>query len=282
MNYSFPRYLEAKATVDDRALNGRLWDRLWQELPTSVESDPLKILDVGAGTGTMITRILNSNRLNRAAYTAVDADQQNIDVLNAKRQRWGSTHPNFIIRAEAKTIEAYVTQATKDTRFDLIIAHALLDLVDLPRTLTQLFSLLKPNGLFYFTINFDGGTIFEPATSFGRAFDQRMIELYHSTMDNPYSGRQLIHHVQQAGGVPLAAGSSDWVVFAQNGRYPADEQYFLHYILHFFDRFLKDHPALNQPQLPQWLAERREQIEQGQLVYIAHQLDIIGRLASIA
>lgn len=280
IDYSFPRYLESKTSIDDRALNGRVWDTLWQELPTASRLNPLQILEIGAGTGTMIGRILHTNRLSTAMYTAIDADEENISALKAKRQAWTATHPYFMVMAEATTAESFAQQAADSDPFDLLIANAFLDLVDLPTTLTQLFNLLKPNALFYFSINFDGQTIFEPATSLGRAFDQQVIDAYHGTMHNPHTGRQLFHHIQQAGGQLLAAGSSDWVVFGQNGVYPADEAYFLHHILHFFETSLTNHPALDPTQFTQWLTERHQQIENGQLVYIAHQLDLLGRLGS--
>lgn len=284
--YSFTRYLEAKKNIDDRSLNGRVWNKLWEELPSSSRLAPLQILEVGAGTGTMIDRILASNRLNTALYTAVDADEHQIAALNAKRQRWAESHPYFMVVAEAadalafaQTFTQHITERASEA-FDLLIAHAFLDLVNLPQALPPLFSTLKDNGLFYFTINFDGHTIFEPATTLGRDFDQHIIDLYHSTMPQPHTGRQLFQHISSLGGRVLAAGSSDWIVFGQAGQYPADEAYFLHHILHFFATSLHNHPHLPHDQFGRWLAERHAQIERGELIYIAHQLDLIGRMGS--
>jgi len=73
----------------------------------------------------------------------------------------------------------------------------------------------------------------------------------------------------------LAAGASDWVVHAVNGTYLADEKYFLHFILHFFEESLTGHPGLDAAAFAEWLAARREQIERGELVYIAHQMDFL-------
>jgi hypothetical protein len=76
----------------------------------------------------------------------------------------------------------------------------------------------------------------------------------------------------------LAAGSSDWVVFAGANGYPADEAYFLHDIIHTIGTALTGHPSLDPERLRTWVAQRHAQIDQGALVYIAHQLDVLGRV----
>jgi hypothetical protein len=140
-----------------------------------------------------------------------------------------------------------------------------------------------PGGLLYLTINFDGLSAFEPVSDV--LLEEKIINLYHRSMDerltdgkpagDSRTGRQLFHWLRQAGLRVLAAGSSDWIVHAPNGKYQADEAYFLHFILHFFEQTLGDHPELARAELDGWLAERRKQIETGELVYIAHQLDFL-------
>ena len=43
------RYLAAKKSVDDRALNWQVWQRLVAALPRATTEQPLRILEVGAG-----------------------------------------------------------------------------------------------------------------------------------------------------------------------------------------------------------------------------------------
>ena len=93
------------------------------------------------------------------------------------------------------------------------------------------------------------------------------------------SGRHLFGHLQNAGAEILAAGSSDWVVHAVNGKYLEDEDYFLHFILHFFEESLTGHTELDAGAFADWLAERRAQIERGELVYIAHQMDFLAGIS---
>jgi hypothetical protein len=43
---------------------------------------------------------------------------------------------------------------------------------------------------------------------------------------------------------------------------------------------LTGHPHLDAERLGAWVAQRHAQIEQGALVYIAHQLDVLGRMTA--
>ncbi|MDX1415793.1 MAG: class I SAM-dependent methyltransferase [Candidatus Promineifilaceae bacterium] len=250
----------------------------------SLPVSPLAILEIGAGIGTMIERFHERQLLKaQVSYTAIDADQSNINTAVQRVRNISAQH-----NLELETIDLFDFIAReKSVRYwDLIIAHAFLDLVDLKTTLPLLFGLLKPGGLFYFTLNFDGGTIFQPVID--PALDAKISALYHRTMDervisgrpagHSQTGRRLFKQLAVAGGEIISSGSSDWVVFSRNGRYPADEMYFLHFILHTVQGALQDHPELNRSLFEAWIAQRHAQIEAGTLVYIAHQLDFFGRL----
>ena len=125
--------------------------------------------------------------------------------------------------------------------------------------------------------------------------DALVVQLYHQTMDqrvtagrpagDSHTGRHLYHQLRAAGVEVLAAGSSDWVVLPRPGAngqmgYPADEAYFIHFIIHTISTALAGHPALHPARFAAWIAERHAQVERGELVYIAHQLDYLGRKPS--
>ena len=277
MDYDFPRYLAAKKTVDDRALNAHVWQTLRQNLPPQP-----RILEIGAGIGTMIERLVEQQFISSANYTAIDNQPENIA---AARQRLAALPTGMQLTLEAIDLFDFMERERSRRQWDLLIAHAFLDLMDIPATLPKLFSLLKPGGLFYFSINFDGVTTLEPAIE--PALDAKIEQLYHQTMDDRLtngqpsgdsrSGRHLFTHLRQAGAQILAAGSSDWVVFADEHGYPADEKYFLQFIVETMHQALAEHPALDGAQFADWIARRQAQIEAGELVYIAHQLDFVGR-----
>jgi len=273
----FIRYLAAKQTVDDRALNVHVYETLRAALP----SRPLDVLEVGAGTGAMLQRLAARGLLAAGGrYAAVDADPANVAAGVARLG--GRAWPVAVEWAAADVFD-FARRERGRRAWDLLVAHAFLDLVDVPRLLPELFALLRPGGLFYFTLNFDGLTILEPPVDPG--FDEQVIALYHQTMDergagDSRSGRRLLWQLPAAGAELLAAGASDWVVIPSREGYAADEADFLRAILGFFDSSLTGRPELDPARLADWLARRRGQIEAGELIYVAHQVDVCGRVGS--
>lgn len=276
-SFDFTRYLAAKKTVDDRALNKDVWQAFKQQLPPFPA-----VLEVGAGIGTMVERLVEQGFISEGRYTAVDNQAPNTVVA---RQRLVGLPPSLRLELETNDLYAFAARAQGRRTWDVLIAHAVLDLLHIPTALPRLFSLLKPGGLFYFSLNFDGATIFEPALD--PALDGLIEQLYHQTMDervtagrpsgDSRSGRHLFTHLRQNGADILAAGSSDWVVFAGREGYAADEAYFLHCIIHTVQQALTGHPALPTALFAGWIRRRHAQIEAGDLVYIAHQVDFLGR-----
>ncbi len=72
--YSFTRYLSAKQSVDERALNQHVWQSLAAALPCATPEQPLQILEVGAGLGTTVERLYAGGMLTNAIYTAIDIE----------------------------------------------------------------------------------------------------------------------------------------------------------------------------------------------------------------
>ena len=277
IEYTFTRYLSAKKSVDDRALNSHVWQTLVAALPDG----PLRVLEIGSGIGTMAERLVERGALTAGTYTAVDADPANTAAARARLQALPAA-----VQLELVTDDAFNFATLEQGRraWDALIAHAFLDLVDVPQALPRLLALLRPGGLCYFTINFDGATILEPTIA--PALDAQIEALYHQTMDarltngrlsgDSRTGRHMFGHLRRAGVDVLAAGGSDWVVFAGAGGYLEDEAYFLHFIIHTLRQALAGHPALDGRLFEAWIAQRHAQIEAGTLVYVAHQLDFVG------
>lgn len=298
-SYSFTRYLAAKRTVDDRALNRHVWSALTRRVHAV---EPVRVLELGAGIGTMVERAWEWGLLRgEAAYTALDVDAGSIAAAPGRLRVWaegcgveagrqgerGLTVTDGSRRVALDFITADALEFARrehPERWDVLIAHAFLDLIDVPAALPDLLGLLRPGGLFLFTLNFDGATIFEPALD--PPLDAQIERLYHRTMDervvdgqpsgDSRAGRHLFTHLRNAGAQVLAAGSSDWVVFPGPGGYPADEAYFLHAILYTVESALRGHPELDAARFAAWATARHEQVERAELTYIAHQLDVLG------
>ena len=85
MIYDFTRYLAAKKTVDDRALNKDVWRMLRDHLPP----EPA-IIEVGAGIGTMAERLVEQGFISRGRYTAVDQNPDNITIARQRQPLVGN------------------------------------------------------------------------------------------------------------------------------------------------------------------------------------------------
>ena len=290
MEYSFPRYLLSKQSVDDRALNKDVLSALKDSLPDV----PLSITEVGGGIGTMLARLLRWDVISRAEYTLVDEMVENIEFAREWLLKWAEGRKMKVERrkrglriyddrrdVQVNLIQADVFDfiAQNPAPADLLVAHAFLDLLPMPESLPRLLTLTKD--LAWLTINFDGVTSLEPTLDL--ELDAKIERLYHKTMDtrpsggDSMSGRHLFGHLEQVGARIEAAGSSDWVVYPVEGQYSSDEAYFLNFILYFFEQSLGNHPDLNKAAFADWLQKRRDQVARGELVYVAHQMDFLVR-----
>ena len=306
-NYSFIRYLSAKKNIDDRSLNRHVWLKLKESVPVCFRDKPLRALEVGAGIGTMLERMLDWGLLQYVEYTALDAQQELITHAHDRLSRWSlergyQAHvasPGELILSDSHhhvkaefitaTLSDFLSQLGGEIKYDLLVAHAFLDLVNVPLILPSLLDLLTERGHFYFTINFDGITHFEPELD--SELDEQIQSLYHRTMDerlingkpsgHSHTGRQMFSHLKDHNADILAAGSSDWVVHPVAGEYMQDDAYFLHYIIHTIHGALQGHPGLDPTQFAWWVDKRHAQIDRGILTYLTHQLDFVGRSTNL-
>jgi SAM-dependent methyltransferase len=298
----FIRYLAAKQVLDDRSLNRQVWNTLAQAVQDRPDASPLRVLEVGCGIGTMVERLLDWGLLTQGAYTGIDVDAgliraaaSHLGSYAAARQaslietsgggmRFSTPAQDVRITFEAADLFDFLDREPGKSAWDLLVAHAVLDLIDLDSALPRFLSCMAPGGLFYFSLNFDGATIFEP--SIDPDLDALVEGLYHRTMDtrrcqgrpsgNCRTGRRLFGHLKDAGARVAAAGSSDWVVWPGPDGYPGDEAYFLHFIIDTIDQALRGNPELDRSHFQNWIAARHRQIEARELIYIAHQLDVMG------
>jgi SAM-dependent methyltransferase len=291
MDYFFQRYLLSKQTVDDRALNKDVLQALRAHLPPQ----PVSVIEVGAGIGTMLKRLVEWDILVTGDYVLVDEQPENLAYAREWIPQWATEAGLSVeriganqihlcdqsrgIRIHLKCVDVFDFIHRNKTPADVLIAHAFLDLLPIPGSLDGLFSITK--GLAWLTINFDGISTLQPEIE--RNLDEQIEQLYHASMDtrltggDSRTGRKLFEHFRRENIEVLAAGASDWVVHANDRCYPADEKYFLQYILHCFESSLKDCDQLDPAAFRHWLTERYKQIENGDLVYIAHQMDFLAR-----
>ncbi len=202
-----PRYLAAKKSIDDRALNHYVWQTLQQTLhqtrAQSAGDVPVNILEIGAGIGTMFERIVDRGLLTGpVTYLATDSDPGQLKAAKKYLAQWANRcghdllwsdqnsgrlrteRADISLKLDLVSAEGLAERTDRVGSFHLLIAHAVLDLIDFPILLPQLLSQLTDKGLAYFTCNFDGETIFLPEAE----DDQEIIGLYHDSMESRLSG----------------------------------------------------------------------------------------------
>ncbi|MFU8868859.1 class I SAM-dependent methyltransferase [Natronococcus sp.] len=298
-------YLEAKRTVDDRALNRRVLERFAEGL--DARSSPVRIVEIGAGIGTMIARLAAWDRLpTEVTYRAVDRDAESVRYARERVPEWfedagyaverleddpGGT--TLVARSDGRRLEVTLEVADGfeiEDRADAVIASAVLDIVDLERALPAIEGLLEPGGLLYAPITFDGGTTFAPRDP----LDDRIERHYHHHMDAVRSaggsrvGRELLWRLPDAGWSVLEAGGSDWIARPRGEKegYSGDERLFLESLLETIDGALADFESaeresgvgdLESAERRRWLERRRNDLEREELVFVAHNLDLLAR-----
>jgi SAM-dependent methyltransferase len=272
MSHAEGRYLEAKRSVDDRALNRRVRDRLLDELP----ADP-RVLEAGAGTGVTVPRLVDWG-VTGGSYRGVDRDAEVLDIARDRR----ATELDAVTTDEGFRVDDLTVRfergdalaAFDGERADLVIAQSFLDLVPIDEALDAFAAALGSGGLVYAPITFDGETVFQP----DHPDDDAVTAAYHDAIDaepgrDAHAGRHLLDRCREREGELLAVGASDWVVRPRGGRYPGDERYFLATILGFVES------AVDVPRVDDWLRTRRRQLAEGTLSYVAHGYDVCYRPA---
>jgi hypothetical protein len=209
--YSYSRYLAAKKTVDDRALNRRVNDAFVDALAER-SSSPIRVLEVGGGIGATAERVigaLEDTGVEALNYTLLDVEPENVDAARERLPEWGREQGYDVwgsggrIVLTGKTTDVSIRLVTGDLfdlpdllpgaedgdeqdatderkPFDAVVAQAVLDILDLDAAFDVLDPLLADGGLWYLPIHFDGVTAFEPTVDAG--MDAWVERLYHESM----------------------------------------------------------------------------------------------------
>jgi hypothetical protein len=291
-----PRYLAAKKEIDDRSLNHHVWETLRRSLAQAAGPEPVNILEIGAGIGTMLQRVVERGLLaGPATYVASDSDAGHLRSARRHLSQWAQTQGHALSwsaqnHGRLQTAGADVALELMHARAEeltvrsdglgplhLLIAHAVLDLLDFAALLPRLLTRLTNSGLAYLTGNFDGETLFLPDCE----EDPEIIRRYHTSMElrltgASHTGRNLLRLLQRPGLELLAAGSSDWVIHPRNGGYAPEEIFFLHTIIATVEREVagQTNPP---PGLAAWARLRHRQVDNGELSLLASHLDFLAR-----
>src|SRR6201996_1977239 len=82
----YTRYLAVKTTVDDRALNRPVLAELRRLMPAGTP----RVLEIGAGLGTMAARLLDWGLVGAGEYILLEADRQLLDDSRRWLRDWAA------------------------------------------------------------------------------------------------------------------------------------------------------------------------------------------------
>ena len=299
MAIAFNEYLEAKYALDNRSFNSAVNGAFLSALEHHTQ---LSCLDVGTGTGAMLGRVIDANPQLSLTLTGLDCQSDLLTMACAKVKRQ-LENQNFSVCFDGKDIfgkgldrEIRVSfecgyldeffRSISNQAFDLITAHAVIDLLPLPTTLENFATRLKDGGLVYSTINYDGDTSLLPVYA-DPTFERQLLDNYNASMEKrrisgeltggAYAGRRLHTALTQTGFKIIAVGSSDWNITPIDGRYRDQDDICLVALLDMIRGENADCTSVDASALSDWYQHRLYQLEQGQLGMIVHQLDILAR-----
>jgi hypothetical protein len=271
-DHARPRYLTAKRSVDARARDRRVRDRLLDTLP-----EHPRIGEAGCGTGLSVPT-LHDWGVTPRSYHGFDTDPGIVAfarwlVPRVLRRRGFNAARTDITFGVGDALRL-VPEAAPTDGFDLVLAQSFLDLVPIERALGALGRAVVADGLVYAPLTFDGETVFLPE----HPEDEQVVKAFHAAIDatpgrDSRVGRHLLDRLRGRADRVEAVAASDWIVRpSPDGSYPADERYFLACILGFVADALEDVEGGEA-----WLETRRRQLRAGELTYVAHGYDLLWR-----
>ena len=285
-------YFEAKAFVDDNSLHEPT-KSLFLALADSVKG---RVLDLGCGSGKMLERLLKWGIPESTVYVGVDSDPGVLEPFERTfKALFGQVQTNandnrIEITAPGGIQILLYTQGAEDflreqDQFEVITSCSFFDLVDVYSVLPPVYEKLRRGGWVYSVCNFSGETYFEPVIS--SELDEKVIRLYHDSMrqrnlalgipGGEYcSGRKLAPVWQRCGGEVVSFGPSDWVICPRQGKYREEEHHLLRSILNFVAQALRGYSELTPEEIDFWIRERKRQLEDGRLIFVARNLDFLG------
>jgi SAM-dependent methyltransferase len=288
-------YLEAKFALDERSLNREVRAAFLDALRGLPQ---IECLDVGAGTGATFRRLLQSGLTTPLSLTALDRDRGLLDIARQDAEGWLRAlglEPRvedgaIQTRGERLAAMRFAAGDLKDHRpdrlYNVITAHAFLDLSPLPQALRQFAAWLEPGGYLYASINYDGDTALAPSYQVA-TFDATILRHYNDSMElrrvdgqatgGAYCGRRLQALLPDHAFDIVACGSSDWNISPFEGEYRNSDAICLKALLDFIGCEGQRSKLLEADQLDRWRDDRLRSLQQCRLGMRISHLDLLAR-----
>ena len=178
------------------------------------------VVDLGSGTGAALDRVGRWLAPRDVVAYAVDRDPS---LLFGAQADGRLRHPVPIVGDLLDPLDA--RGGPPDGAVDLVVAHALADLVPLDRLAARAAALARPGGLVHVALAYDGLTAFSPVPE--PALEAAILAAFHRHMDRQAAhtptyggstaGRRLGPALEAAGLEILVDAPSVWNVRASDG-----------------------------------------------------------------
>lgn len=300
MTIPFRDYLDIKSALDGHSLNAQVYSAFLEALRGR---ERLDCLDIGVGTGASLWRLLNANLSADLNVTAVGRDAELLGlafrrtlVLLRARGYAVETPGDTDLRAQRGACRVAIDFVAADLRdldpggeagrFDAVIAQQALELLPLAGVAGRVGHWLKPRGMFYAPLNYDGGTSLFPGYQ-EREVEERILAAYDAAVERRQvwdregggvrAGQRLYEALADRGFEPVAYGSSDWSLTPVRRAYRDREQLCLVELL----KAIRDEAAgadgLAGETVGGWYVDRLRDIGRGRLGLVVHRLDVLAQ-----
>jgi SAM-dependent methyltransferase len=239
--------------------------------------DETVVVDLGSGTGAALGRARRWLVPRKLVAYAVDRDADLLARAGALEAR-GAAIP--IVGDALEPLERL--GGPTDGTVDLVVGHALADLVPLPRLTERARALLRPGGLVHLALAYDGLTQFSPIAD--ATLETAVIEAFHRHMDRPRlncpayggstAGRRLGPALAAAGLETLRDAPSVWHVHARDG---AGGLRVLDRLIRFVVEAVHEIGSVGPSELKRWERDRRQSLEAGDLSAQVGHRDVLAR-----
>ena len=265
-------YLDAKRGLDDRSLNRDVLRAFADALPP----EPT-VLEVGAGTGTMVQRLHEWGVIEGGQWVAIDTHEE---AIRAGRRRLAS-HPDGrtdegaadderLIRlgdlvVDLRVGDAFEFVGSTDRRFDAVAGCAFFDVVDAEPAVERLGDVAP---LAYAPITYAGETALSPVDP----EDDAVLDAYHRHMrEYRAGGPEGAAALARAAASVVAEGPSPWRI---EPPYTTADETVLGHLLDTIERAVGETGY----DASDWAARRRGALAAGELSYRARNRDLLVQL----
>lgn len=235
------------------------------------------VVDLGSGTGAALGRVGRWLAPRNVVAYAVDRDQS---LLFSAQADGRLRHAVPIVGDLLEPLDSL--GGPPDGTVDLVVGHALADIVPLDRLATRAAALARPGGLVHMALAYDGLTTFAPALD--PALEEAILTAFHRHMDaattavssygGSTAGRRLAPALAAAGLEVLTDAPSTWRVCASAG---GGGRRVVSRLVQYVVDAAREIGGVSDLDLAGWEQQRRNAIATGTLTVKVGHRDVLAR-----